>query len=79
MAETSKEDKTEAASPRRIEKAREEGQVPRSREMNTFVMLLAGIGGPDAVRRLLGGLPSTARGRVVAVEMPVGFGGTKPA
>lgn len=45
MAETSKEDKTEAASPRRIEKAREEGQVPRSREMNTFVMLLAGIGG----------------------------------
>lgn len=45
MAETSKEDKTEAASPRRIEKAREEGQVPRSREMNTFVMLLAGICG----------------------------------
>ncbi|MBO0493617.1 flagellar biosynthesis protein FlhB [Pseudomonas sp. Marseille-Q1929] len=45
MAETSKEDKTEAASPRRIEKAREEGQVPRSREMNTFVMLLAGTGG----------------------------------
>lgn len=45
MAETSKEDKTEAATPRRIEKAREEGQVPRSREMNTFVMLLAGIGG----------------------------------
>lgn len=45
MAETSKEDKTEAASPRRIEKAREQGQVARSREMNTFVMLLAGIGG----------------------------------
>ena len=45
MAETSREDKTEAASPRRIEKAREEGQVARSREMNTFVMLLAGIAG----------------------------------
>jgi flagellar biosynthetic protein FlhB len=45
MAETSREDKTEAATPRRIEKAREQGQVPRSREMNTFVMLLAGIGG----------------------------------
>ncbi|WP_335944074.1 flagellar biosynthesis protein FlhB [Pseudomonas sp. G166] len=45
MAETSREDKTEAASPRRIEKAREQGQVVRSRELNTFVMLLAGIGG----------------------------------
>jgi flagellar biosynthetic protein FlhB len=45
MAETSREDKTEAATPRRIEKAREQGQVARSREMNTFVMLLAGIGG----------------------------------
>jgi flagellar biosynthetic protein FlhB len=45
MAETSKEDKTEAATPRRIEKAREQGQVARSREMNTFVMLLAGVGG----------------------------------
>lgn len=45
MAETSKEDQTEAATPRRIEKAREEGQVARSREMNTFVMLLAGIAG----------------------------------
>ncbi|MGF6099222.1 flagellar biosynthesis protein FlhB [Pseudomonas sp. 18175] len=28
-----------------MEKAREEGQVARSREMNTFVMLLGGIGG----------------------------------
>ncbi|AEV60778.1 flagellar biosynthesis protein FlhB [Pseudomonas ogarae] len=45
MAETSREDKTEAATPRRIEKAREQGQVARSREMNTFIMLLAGIGG----------------------------------
>lgn len=45
MADTSKEDKTEAATPRRIEKAREEGQVPRSREMNTFIMLLCGTGG----------------------------------
>ncbi|WDY57912.1 flagellar biosynthesis protein FlhB [Pseudomonas sp. PSKL.D1] len=45
MAETSKEDRTEAATPRRIEKAREEGQVARSRELSTFIMLLAGIGG----------------------------------
>lgn len=45
MAETSTEDRTEAATPRRIEKAREEGQIARSRELTTFVMLLAGIGG----------------------------------
>ncbi|MDZ3995150.1 flagellar biosynthesis protein FlhB [Pseudomonas sp. Teo4] len=45
MAETSREDQTEAATPRRIEKAREEGQIARSRELTTFVMLLAGIGG----------------------------------
>ncbi|MEE1921404.1 flagellar biosynthesis protein FlhB [Pseudomonas sp. 148P] len=45
MAETSSEDRTEAATPRRIEKAREEGQVPRSRELSTFIMLLAGIAG----------------------------------
>lgn len=45
MAETSREDRTEAATPRRIEKAREEGQIARSRELSTFIMLLAGIGG----------------------------------
>jgi flagellar biosynthesis protein FlhB len=45
MAETSTEDRTEAATPRRIEKAREEGQIARSRELSTFIMLLAGIGG----------------------------------
>ncbi len=44
MAEdSSNEDKTESASPRKIEKAREQGQVVRSRELNTFVVLLAGV------------------------------------
>src|SRR5690554_2552409 len=41
--ESSDEEKTEAATPRRIEKAREEGQVARSRELTTFLMLLAGL------------------------------------
>lgn len=45
MAEDSDLEKTEPASPRRLEKAREEGQVARSRELTTFLMLLAGIGG----------------------------------
>ncbi len=45
MAEESDLEKTEPASPRRLEKAREDGQVARSRELVTFVMLTTGIGG----------------------------------
>ncbi len=41
MAEESDQEKTEEASPRRLEKAREEGDVPRSRELATFCVLLA--------------------------------------
>src|SRR5699024_7204284 len=43
MAEESDLDKTEPATPRRLEKAREEGQVARSRELNTFMLLSAGV------------------------------------
>jgi len=45
MAEESDLEKTEPASPRRLEKAREEGQVVRSRELNTFLLLAAGVAG----------------------------------
>jgi len=38
------QEKTEAATPRRQEKAREEGQVARSRELTTFLLLAAGVG-----------------------------------
>lgn len=41
MAEESDVEKTEPASPRRLEKAREEGDVPRSCELATCTMLLA--------------------------------------
>jgi len=44
MAEDSDLEKTEPASPRRLEKAREEGQVARSRELGTFLALISGIG-----------------------------------
>jgi len=40
MSEDSDAEKTEDASPRRIEKAREEGDVPRSRELATFAVLM---------------------------------------
>lgn len=41
MAEESDLEKTEPASPRRLEQAREEGDVPRSRELATCTILLA--------------------------------------
>lgn len=43
--EDSSQEKTEDATPRRIQKAREEGQVPRSRELTTTAVLLAGTVG----------------------------------
>ncbi|MGJ7491260.1 flagellar biosynthesis protein FlhB [Variovorax sp. ZT4R33] len=45
MSEESDLEKTEAASPRRLEKAREDGNVARSRELVTLVILGAGITG----------------------------------
>ncbi|WP_404298342.1 flagellar biosynthesis protein FlhB [Halomonas sp.] len=46
MAEQdSDQEKTEPATPRREEKAREEGQVARSRELTTFMLLLGGVAG----------------------------------
>jgi flagellar biosynthetic protein FlhB len=45
MAEDSDAEKTEPASARRLEQAREEGDVPRSRELATFTVLMtAGAG-----------------------------------
>lgn len=45
MAEDSGFERTEPASPRRLDEAREKGQVARSRELSTFAVLLAGGGG----------------------------------
>ncbi len=45
MAEDSDAEKTEPASQQRLDKAREEGNVPRSRELATFtVLMVAGAG-----------------------------------
>ncbi|WP_292934967.1 flagellar biosynthesis protein FlhB [Noviherbaspirillum sp.] len=57
MAEDSDLERTEPASPRRLEQAREEGDVPRSRELATCTVLLAaGLGfwftGEGLIRRL---------------------------
>ncbi|MBL8491650.1 MAG: flagellar type III secretion system protein FlhB [Rhodocyclaceae bacterium] len=45
MADESDLERTEPASSRRLEQAREEGQVPHSRELAAFVVMLAGVGG----------------------------------
>ena len=46
MAESeSGQERTEEATAKRQEKAREEGQVARSRELNTLLILMAGVGG----------------------------------
>lgn len=57
MAEESELERTEPASSRRLEKAREEGDVPRSRELATCTILIAaGVGmwmtGSGLVRQL---------------------------
>lgn len=59
MAEESDLEKTETASARRLEQAREEGQVPRSREVGTFLVLLVGAAafwlvGPWIAQRVSG-------------------------
>ena len=43
MADDNQEDKTEAPSAHRIEKAREEGDVPRSRELTSLLVLFTGF------------------------------------
>lgn len=73
MAEDSDLEKTEDPSPRRLEQAREEGQVPQSRELSTFLVTVTGA----ATLLLLGGWMA---GRVAgllrggfAFERPVAF------
>lgn len=57
MAEESDSERTEPASARRLEQAREEGQVPRSHEVGAFLVLLVAatffwVVGPWLVHRL---------------------------
>jgi len=59
MAEDSDLERTEPASTRRLEQAREEGQVPQSRDLSTFLVLLVGtaalwISGTWLGQRLVG-------------------------
>ena len=44
MADGSDLEKTEAPSSKRLSEARDEGQVPHSKELSTFLVLIAGVG-----------------------------------
>lgn len=57
MSEDSDQEKTEAPTPHRLEKAREDGQIPRSRELTSLLMVLVGLciirmGGEPLARQL---------------------------
>lgn len=65
MAEEN-DDKTEAPTPHRLEKAREDGQIPRSRELTSLLILVVGVciiwwGGEMLARRLAGMLSAGLR------------------
>jgi flagellar biosynthetic protein FlhB len=54
VADDSDLEKTESATPRRLEKAREEGQIVRSRELVSFALLSAGFYGVWAMSGHIG-------------------------
>lgn len=55
MAEAGAQEKTEEATPKRKREAREQGQVPRSRELSTAVVVVAGTATIVASGRRIGG------------------------
>jgi flagellar biosynthesis protein FlhB len=66
LADDSDLEKTESATPRRLEKAREEGQIMRSRELTSFALLSAGFYGVWAMSSPIGDhLGSMLRGALM--------------
>jgi len=45
MAQNSEQEKTEQATPKRLREAREKGQIARSRDLNSLILLLVASGG----------------------------------
>jgi flagellar biosynthetic protein FlhB len=73
MAEESDLEKTEPASARRLEKAREEGNVARSRELTTLVMLGTAIGGLWFTAESLGGMMSASLRRAMQFDRSLAY------
>ncbi len=69
------QERTERATPKRLEEARRKGQVPRSRELATALMLLAAagmllVGGPQLGRELAALMEAGLRGDPAALADP---------
>nr|WP_297457412.1 flagellar biosynthesis protein FlhB [uncultured Halomonas sp.] len=71
--DSSDEEKTEDPTPRRIEKAREEGQVARSRELSTFMLLLGGVVGLWTMGTLLYGQLSLVMEQAFLFDRGIAF------
>jgi flagellar biosynthesis protein FlhB len=66
MARDSAQERTERATPKRLREAREKGEVARSRELSTTMVLLAGSGGLLAMsEHLIDGLSGLMRDGLV--------------
>jgi flagellar biosynthetic protein FlhB len=80
MAEESDLERTEPATGRRLEQAREEGQVPHSRELSAFLVMVAAVG----ILWSLGGwmgqrlLDATSRSLRIDVQLLDGGAGLLP-
>jgi flagellar biosynthetic protein FlhB len=71
LAEESDLEKTESASPRKIEKAREAGDIPRSKELATFSILAAATAGFWIVgNSMIASLKKTMQESLSFKEMP---------
>lgn len=73
MAEDSDLERTEPASPKRLEQAREDGQVARSSELSTFAVLLAAGGGLWLIGSTLMGRLSGLMQNGLRLERAVAF------
>ncbi|MEO8038222.1 MAG: flagellar biosynthesis protein FlhB [Betaproteobacteria bacterium] len=73
MAEDSDLEKSEPASPKRLEEARERGQVARSPELTTFAVLLAAGAGMFYLGRTLVGKLGTIMTLGLSVDRSVAF------
>ncbi|MGR4869651.1 flagellar biosynthesis protein FlhB [Variovorax sp. LARHSF232] len=73
MSEESDLEKTEPASPRRLEKAREEGNVARSRELSTLILLGSAVGGLWLTAASLGSSMQAALRQGLQFERAIAF------
>ncbi|WP_456267406.1 flagellar type III secretion system protein FlhB [Kushneria sp. AK178] len=71
MSGDSDEEKTEEPTARRLEKAREEGQVARSRELTTFLVLAVGAGGLALCMGWMGEVLSGVMGNAMTFDAGV--------